>query len=99
MLGLEPVPEQQRGPHMLGVRLPEAARARLLSALTDVNCFAAIRGDALRIAPHLHVTCICELLKSQCFCPQPGTSPPPPQACLESLIGLCVCVFVIHLSN
>jgi acetylornithine/succinyldiaminopimelate/putrescine aminotransferase len=56
VLGLEPVPEQQRGPHMLGVRLPEAARARLLSALTDVNCFAAIRGDALRIAPHLHVS-------------------------------------------
>jgi selenocysteine lyase/cysteine desulfurase len=56
VLGLEPVPEQQRGPHMLGVRLPEAARARLLSALTDVNCFAAIRGYALRIAPHLHVS-------------------------------------------
>jgi selenocysteine lyase/cysteine desulfurase len=55
-LGLDPVPGSQRGPHMLGVRLPEAARSRAIGALTAVNCFAALRGASLRISPHLHVT-------------------------------------------
>ncbi len=55
-LGLDPVPDEQRGPHLLGVRLPEHTRDRALSALADVNCFAALRGSSLRIAPHLHTT-------------------------------------------
>lgn len=55
-LGLEPVPDVRRGPHILGVRLLEAARAQALSALAGVNCFAALRGESLRIAPHVHIT-------------------------------------------
>jgi selenocysteine lyase/cysteine desulfurase len=55
-LGLDPVPDEQRGPHLLGVRLPEDARERTLSALTDADCFVALRGSSLRIAPHLHTT-------------------------------------------
>ena len=55
-LGLDPLPDDQRGPHMLGINLPEAARSRTLSALADNNCYAAIRGGSLRIAPHLHIT-------------------------------------------
>jgi selenocysteine lyase/cysteine desulfurase len=55
-LGLAPLPDAQRGPHMLGINLPEAARTRTLDALADNNCYAAIRGGSLRIAPHLHVT-------------------------------------------
>ncbi len=55
-LGLEPVPEDQRGPHLLGVRLPEALRERVLAELEDRSCFAAVRGDSLRISPHLHNT-------------------------------------------
>lgn len=55
-LGLAPVPDSQRGPHMLGVRLPEPGRSRAMSALADVNCFAAVRGSSLRISPHLHTT-------------------------------------------
>jgi selenocysteine lyase/cysteine desulfurase len=55
-LGLDPVPDGQRGPHLLGVRLPESARGQALSALADVNCFAAVRGSSLRISPHLHTT-------------------------------------------
>jgi selenocysteine lyase/cysteine desulfurase len=55
-LGLDPLPAHQRGPHLLGVRLPAALRARVLPALAAVNCFAAVRGDVLRIAPHLHIT-------------------------------------------
>jgi selenocysteine lyase/cysteine desulfurase len=55
-LGLDPVPDERRGPHLLGVRLPEQARDRTLSALADHNCFVAVRGSSLRIAPHLHVS-------------------------------------------
>jgi selenocysteine lyase/cysteine desulfurase len=55
-LGLAPLPDDQRGPHMLGISLPEAARSRTLSALLEKGCYAAIRGGSLRLAPHLHVT-------------------------------------------
>jgi selenocysteine lyase/cysteine desulfurase len=55
-LGLEPVPAEQRGPHLLGVRLPEAARESALAALSDAGCYASLRGKSLRIAPHLHNT-------------------------------------------
>ncbi len=55
-LGLHPVPDEQRGPHLLGVRLPDQARDTVISALAKVNCFAAVRGASLRIAPHLHTT-------------------------------------------
>jgi len=53
-LRLDPAPAAQRGPHMLGVRLPAGAGAYAITALAEVNCFAALRGNALRIAPHLH---------------------------------------------
>ena len=55
-LGLVPLPDDQRGPHVLGIGLPEAARSRTLEALADNGCHAAIRGGSLRIAPHLHIT-------------------------------------------
>ena len=55
-LGLEPLPDAQRGPHMLGIDLPEAARSTTLDALAENSCYAAIRSGSLRIAPHLHIT-------------------------------------------
>jgi len=55
-LGLRPMPDEQRGPHLLGARLSEQAGARALSALAERNCFAAMRGTSLRISPHLHTT-------------------------------------------
>ena len=55
-LGLDPKASDQRGPHMLGVRLPASVRSTILPALAAVNCFAAVRGESLRIAPHLHIT-------------------------------------------
>jgi selenocysteine lyase/cysteine desulfurase len=54
-LGLDPLPPDQRGPHMLGVRLPDSARAAVVPALAAANCFAAVRGEMLRLAPHVHV--------------------------------------------
>ncbi len=55
-LGLDAVPPEQRGPHMLGITVPDELRDTVLPALTRANCFAAVRGRALRIAPHLHIT-------------------------------------------
>jgi selenocysteine lyase/cysteine desulfurase len=55
-VGLPSVPPDQRGPHLLGVGLPDAVRARVLPALAAKNCFAAVRGTSLRISPHLHTT-------------------------------------------
>jgi selenocysteine lyase/cysteine desulfurase len=54
-LGLDPLPPEQRGPHLLGVRLPDAIRSDVVPALAAANCYAAVRGEMLRIAPHLHV--------------------------------------------
>ena len=55
-LGLAPTPDDERGPHMLGVRLPDAVREHVVPALAAEDCFAALRGASLRIAPHLHTT-------------------------------------------
>jgi selenocysteine lyase/cysteine desulfurase len=54
-LGLDPMPADDRGPHMLGVRLPDSVRAGVVPALAAANCYAAVRGEMLRLAPHLHV--------------------------------------------
>ena len=55
-LGLEPLPDDLRGPHMLGIRLPRDVRDRVLPALATAGCYAAVRGESLRISPHLHIT-------------------------------------------
>ena len=55
-IGLQPVPVDLRARHMLGVHLPEDLRPAVIPALTAANCFAALRGSSLRIAPHLHTT-------------------------------------------
>jgi selenocysteine lyase/cysteine desulfurase len=54
-LGLDPLPADQRGPHMLGVRVPEAVRNTIVPGLAAADCYAARRGEMLRLAPHLHV--------------------------------------------
>ncbi|HEY3142781.1 MAG TPA: aminotransferase class V-fold PLP-dependent enzyme [Acidimicrobiales bacterium] len=56
-LGLEPsAPPDRRAPHILGIPVPDAARPRVLPALEQAGCYAALRGSSLRIAPHLHIT-------------------------------------------
>jgi selenocysteine lyase/cysteine desulfurase len=55
-LGLQLLPAEQRGPHLLGVQLSDAMPAGVLHDLAAAGCFAAVRGDVLRIAPHVHVT-------------------------------------------
>lgn len=47
---------EPRGPHMLGLNVPEPARPALLSALKRTNVHVGVRGTAVRISPHLHTT-------------------------------------------
>ena len=44
------------GRHLLGIGLTEELRSRVVPALREAGCFAALRGDSLRLAPHLHNT-------------------------------------------
>lgn len=55
-LGIHPPPRAQRGPHLLGLALPEQLGSQVVAALAANNCYAAVRGRSLRIAPHLHNT-------------------------------------------
>jgi selenocysteine lyase/cysteine desulfurase len=55
-LGLEVAPDHERGPHILGIALPEHTRERASAALAEAGCYAAFRGNSLRISPHLHTT-------------------------------------------
>jgi selenocysteine lyase/cysteine desulfurase len=45
-----------RGPHMLGIRLPAPARRRVAESLARANVFAGVRGSSLRVSPHLWTT-------------------------------------------
>jgi selenocysteine lyase/cysteine desulfurase len=47
---------EPRGPHLLGLHIPGGAADRVAAELKAANCFVARRGDAIRVAPHLHVT-------------------------------------------
>jgi selenocysteine lyase/cysteine desulfurase len=47
---------RDRGPHMLGIRLPAAARERVAAALTEARVFVGVRGSSLRVSPHLWTT-------------------------------------------
>jgi selenocysteine lyase/cysteine desulfurase len=55
-LGLDVAPDHERGPHMLGIGLPKRTRTRAAAALAEAGCYAAFRGNSLRISPHLHTT-------------------------------------------
>ena len=45
-----------RGPHMLGVRLPTPALGRASAALEQAGVFVGVRGSSLRVSPHLWTT-------------------------------------------
>ena len=45
-----------RVPHMLGIALPDQARAAAARALAQAGVFVGIRGASLRVSPHLWTT-------------------------------------------
>ncbi len=66
-LGLAAVPEAQRAGHFLGLRLPEGAPADLLARLAAAEVHVSLRGDRLRVTPHLYndaadIDRLCEVL-------------------------------------
>jgi selenocysteine lyase/cysteine desulfurase len=54
-LGLAVEPEEQRAPHIVGVGLPRETAQRVAAALAESKVVISVRGQSLRIAPHLHV--------------------------------------------
>jgi selenocysteine lyase/cysteine desulfurase len=55
-LGLNVPGRTEHGPHMLGIEVPRAVAVRLGAQLADRGVVASVRGNSLRIAPHLHIT-------------------------------------------
>lgn len=54
--GLIPVPEAERAPHMIGLRMPHGPAKRLVQGMAGQNVFASARGPRMRLAPHLFTT-------------------------------------------
>ncbi len=52
--GLETVAADTRAPHFQGARLPATDPRKLAASLVDNGVYASVRGDHLRIAPHLY---------------------------------------------
>ncbi len=52
--GYEVQPYEQRCRHMIGIRLPGGVPAGLSAALAAARVYVSIRGDVIRIAPHLY---------------------------------------------
>jgi selenocysteine lyase/cysteine desulfurase len=47
---------RHRCPHMFGARLPEGCQANVVATLATQRIYISQRGNALRFAPHLHIT-------------------------------------------
>jgi selenocysteine lyase/cysteine desulfurase len=55
-LGLTVPSRGQRAPHMLGIEVPREMANAMARRLNDDGVVASVRGNSLRIAPHLHTT-------------------------------------------
>ena len=53
-LGLVPVARPHRAGHLLGLRLPGGAPEDLAARLAAARVFVSVRGDAVRVAPHVY---------------------------------------------
>ena len=53
--GLDPLPADLRGPHMLGLSVPPGRRKTIADELAQANVHVSMRGPAMRVSPHLHV--------------------------------------------
>ena len=52
--GFETTPAEARAPHFQGARLPATDPRKLAAKLIENNVYASVRGDYLRVAPHLY---------------------------------------------
>ncbi len=53
-LGYHAPEPERRGPHLFGLRHPGGLPAGLASALNAANVHVSIRGDAIRVSPHVY---------------------------------------------
>jgi selenocysteine lyase/cysteine desulfurase len=52
--GYTVLPQDERCGHMLGIRYPEGVPSELAGLLREARVIVSIRGDSIRIAPHLY---------------------------------------------
>jgi selenocysteine lyase/cysteine desulfurase len=52
--GFETLPPEQRAPHFQGARLPRIDSRKLATRLVERGVYASVRGQHLRVAPHLY---------------------------------------------
>ncbi len=55
-LGLVVAPGHVRAPHLIGVSKPGGFRKELPNLLAQEKVFVSVRGESVRIAPHLYTT-------------------------------------------
>jgi len=55
-LGMSAIPKNQRAGHLLGIRFPNGVPDGIQLRLQKEHIFVSIRGDAIRIAPHVYNT-------------------------------------------
>lgn len=53
-IGGSALPAGKRAAHMIGIRLPNGLPDQLSKRLASENIFVSIRGDSIRVAPHLY---------------------------------------------
>ena len=53
-LGFTAAPAHLRAPHMIGISMPDGFPADLPSRLASENVFVSVRGESIRISPHLY---------------------------------------------
>jgi len=56
LLGGSTLDELQRGAHFVGIRMPGGLPEGLARTLSDERVYVSVRGDCIRVAPHLHNT-------------------------------------------
>ncbi len=54
--GFKVPPKHMRSPHLIGIKLPGGIPDNLVKTLSSEHIFVSIRGQSIRIAPHLYNT-------------------------------------------
>jgi hypothetical protein len=55
-VGFQALPTERRAPHILGLTRKDGLSDDLVAGFRKHRVHVGIRGDLLRVAPHLHVT-------------------------------------------
>jgi selenocysteine lyase/cysteine desulfurase len=54
--GFDVFPPEQRSAHMIGIRRRDGIPSGLPKALSEAQVYVSVRGDSIRIAPHVYTT-------------------------------------------